>query len=173
MIIWLIGISGAGKTTISKALFNNLKNKIKNLILVDGDEFRKVMGNDLGYSLQDRNKNAERMINFVSYISNQNINVICAANITSTRNRNLARKKLKSYFEVSVDVPIQTLIKERDYKNLYKRALKKRIKNVVGIDIKYRKPKGSNLTIKNDKSKKHINLIVKEIIKKIKSFKTK
>ena len=76
MIIWLIGISGAGKTTISKALFNNLKNKIKNLILVDGDEFRKVMGNDLGYSLQDRNKNAERMINFVSYISNQNINVI-------------------------------------------------------------------------------------------------
>ena len=173
MIIWLIGISGAGKTTISKALFNNLKNKIKNLILVDGDEFRKVMGNDLGYSLQDRNKNAERMINFVSYISNQNINVICAANITSTRNRNLARKKLKSYFEVSFDVPIQTLIKERDYKKLYKRALKKRIKNVVGIDIKYRKPKGSNLTIKNDKSKKHINLIVKEIIKISKVLKRK
>ena len=80
-----------------KVLFNNLKNKIKNLILVDGDEFRKVMGNDLGYSLQDRNKNAERMINFRCYISNQNINVICAANITSTRNRNLARKTEKLF----------------------------------------------------------------------------
>ena len=173
MIIWLIGISGSGKTSISRALFNNLKNKIKNLILIDGDEFRKVMGNDIGYSLRDRNKNAERMINFVSYISNQNINVICAANITSTRNRNLARKKLKSYFEVLIDVPIQTLIKKRDYKNLYKRALKKRIKNVVGIDIKYQKPKGSNLIIKNDRNKRYINVIVKEIIKKSKVLKRK
>ena len=122
---------------------------------------------------EGRNGAGERMINFVSYISKQNINVICAANITSTRNRNLARKKLKSYFEVLIDVPIQTLIKKRDYKNLYKKALKKRIKNVVGIDIKYQKPKGSNLIIKNDRNKKYINVIVKEIIKKSKVLKRK
>ena len=68
MIIWFIGISGAGKTTLGKLLYKKLNKKIKNLLYIDGDEFRSLTGNNIGYSLKDRNTNAKRLINFIKYI---------------------------------------------------------------------------------------------------------
>ena len=65
MILWFTGISGVGKSIIAKKIYNNLKKKIKNIVHIDGDQFREMLNNDLGYTLKDRNKNAERIINFV------------------------------------------------------------------------------------------------------------
>ena len=73
MIVWFTGISGVGKTTLAKETFKILKKKIKNILHIDGDKFRKMMGNDLGFSLKDRNKNAQRLINFVKFFINQYI----------------------------------------------------------------------------------------------------
>ena len=67
MILWFTGISGVGKTTIAKYVYKKLKKKRKNLIHIDGDNFRKMFNNDLGYRLKDRDKNATRLINFVNY----------------------------------------------------------------------------------------------------------
>ena len=67
MILWFTGISGVGKTLIAKNIYKILSKRKKNLVHVDGDVFRKMLGNDLGYTLKDRNKNAERIINFVGY----------------------------------------------------------------------------------------------------------
>ena len=83
MIIWLIGISGAGKTTIGKELYSKLKKRIKNIIFLDGDLFRELMNNDIGYSQNDRNKNEERMIKFAEYLLKQKINII----VTSAEGR--------------------------------------------------------------------------------------
>ena len=172
MVIWLIGISGSGKTTIGKKLYLHLKKKIKNLIFLDGDLFRELMNNDVGYSKKDREKNAERMIKFAEYILNQNINIIFAANLTSSKYRNLAKKKFKkNYFEVYIETSLDNLIKYRDYKNLYKDALKKKIKNVVGIDIKYKKPQRPNLIIDNNLKRSNFNEILNFIISKSKILK--
>ena len=64
-IIWITGISGTGKTSLAKYFLKYLKN----FIWIDGDKFRKVFNNDLGYTLKDRNKNAERLINFSKFLS--------------------------------------------------------------------------------------------------------
>ena len=93
MVIWLIGLSGSGKTTIGNCVYKQLKKKLKNIVYIDGDIFRKIMSNDLGYSLKDRNKNAIRIINLVSNLAKQDLNVICASNLTSSKSRNIARKK--------------------------------------------------------------------------------
>ena len=167
MIIWLIGISGSGKTTIGKLVYRKLNKKIKNIIYIDGDEFRDLMGNDLGYKSIDRDKNARRLIKFIKFLSNQKINVICAANLTKKKYRLLARKVLgKKYYEIFVKTSLKTLVEKRDYKKLYKKALNKKIKNVVGIDIKYDEPKKSNLIVENEENRKNFSKIVDKIINK-------
>ena len=150
MIIWFTGISGVGKTTIAKKLQSSLKSKV---ILIDGDEIRKINNNDLGYSKKDRDKNAIRLINLVEYISNQKIDVIVCANLTSLKFRNMLKKKLRFFYEIHITAKLENLLK-RDYKLLYKDALNKKIINVVGVDISYQKPKGCYMYLQNNSSKK-------------------
>ena len=57
MVIWLIGLSGAGKTTIGELLYLKLKAIRPNTVFIDGDKIREVMGGELGHSLEDRKKN--------------------------------------------------------------------------------------------------------------------
>ena len=77
----------------------------------------------------------------------------------------LARKVLKKdYFEIFVKTSLKTLIEKRDYKKLYKKALQKKIKNVVGIDIKYDEPKNSNLVVENEINRKNFSKIADKII---------
>jgi adenylylsulfate kinase len=169
MILWITGISGSGKTTIGKFFFNSFKQKHKNTIFLDGDEFRSLFGNDLKYTIKDRDKNAQRMTSFVKYLSNQKINLVISANLTSQRYRNWCRKNLKNFVQIYIRANLKSLIK-RDYKGLYKKALKKKIKNVVGIDLPFKDPKGIDLFLSNDGSKKEflnkIAIIKKFLIKK-------
>ena len=73
--------------------------------------------------------------------------------ILQVKNIEIGVEKIKGYFEVFIDVPIEILAK-RDFKNLYKRALMGKIKNVVGVDIPFKFPKNPDLVIDNSKSKK-------------------
>ena len=70
------------------------------------------------------------------------------------------------YYEIFIKTSLKTLIEKRDYKKLYKKALEKKIKNVVGIDIKYDEPKKSNLIIENEENRKNFSKIVDKIINK-------
>ena len=170
MLIWITGISASGKSTIAKKLYKVIKKRCKNTIFLDGDTFRELNNNDLKYTLKDRNINAQRITNFCKFFVDQNINVICAANLTSQKYRNWCRKNIKGYFEVFVEVPLEILAK-RDFKNLYARAMKGKIKNVVGVDIPFKYPKFPDLILDNSKSKNQINSIVELILNKSKFFK--
>ena len=119
--------------------------------------------NDLGYTLKDRNKNAERIINFVHFLNQQDINLIISANLTSQKYRLYCKKNFKKFYEVNISTDIKTL-KKRDSKKIYKN---KNLKNVVGYGIKNIKNNTAYLKIKNNGSKKKFLNYSKEIIKKI------
>jgi adenylylsulfate kinase len=61
MVVWIVGLSGAGKTTLANEIVARARQKNKNVVLLDGDLVREVIGNDLGYSMEDRHTNAKRI----------------------------------------------------------------------------------------------------------------
>lgn len=148
MIIWFKGISGVGKSTLGSYFFKFLKKKNKNFIYIDGDAFRKLFNNDIGYTLRDRNINASRLCNFVKFLQLQRINIVVAANLTSQKFQVWAKKNYRDYLSIYIESELSNL-KKRDKKKIYKNK-----KNVVGINIKYDLPKNFDLHIKNNLSKK-------------------
>ena len=165
MIIWFKGISGVGKSTLGKYFYTFNKKKVKNLIYLDGDFFRSLFKNDLGYTLKDRNINASRLCAFVKFLQLQNINVIVAANLTSRKYQNWAKKNFTNYLSIHIDAKLQNL-KKRDKKNIYNKK-----KDVVGVNIKNHKPKNSDLYLENNNSKKKFLENIKLINNKIKAKK--
>ena len=172
MILWITGISGSGKTTLAKHYYKNFVLKHKNTIFLDGDEFRSLFGNDLKYTIKDRDINALRMTSFVKYISNQKINLIISANITSEKFRRWCRNNLKYFVQVYIKAEIKSLIK-RDYKKLYKSAISGKINNVVGVDLPFNHPKKVGLYLTNDNTKKDFLKKINEIDKLIKKSNVK
>ena len=112
MILWFSGISGAGKTTIATALKLKLK---RNFVHLDGDKFRNLFNDDLKYTLKDRDKNAQRLISFVKFLSDQKINLIVSANLTSNKYRIWCEKNLRNFMHIFIDANMEAL-KKRDYK---------------------------------------------------------
>ena len=153
MVIWIIGLSGAGKTTLANLLKLELS-KIKNkIVILDGDEVRTHFNNDLGHSLKDRRKNAQRIINFCKLLEKQGITTVVPIlhNFVDQRKNN--RKEFKNYFEVYIKAKKKKLIK-RNYKKIYSNFKKKRLKNVVGFDLKFNPPANPDLILKSENSKK-------------------
>lgn len=172
MVVWITGISASGKSTLGKFFFKKLKKENKNTIFFDGDEFRKIFHNDIKYTLKDRDTNAIRLTSLVKYVSDQKTNIIISANITSQKFRDWCKKNIKNYFEVFINTPME-ILKKRDYKKLYKNALSGKIKNVVGVDIKFIKPKNPDLIIDNLGTKRDLYLKYNKIMKEIKFRKIK
>ena len=123
---------------------------------------RKLFNEDLGYTLKDRNKNAERLINFASFLNKQKISLIISANLTSKKYKKKIKKKFKNIFHIQINSDLN-ILKKRDKKNIYKKN-----KNVVGKDIKLFKSFNKyDFLINNNNSKKEFikrgNIILKEI----------
>ena len=167
MILWISGISGVGKTTLAKKLYNLIKKKTDNLVWIDGDQFRKIFNNDLKYTLKDRNKNAQRICSLVKFLSSQNINIILSANLTSNKYRNWCKKNLRNYISIYIDTSLQNLFK-RDKKNIYNN--KKIKKNVVGLGIKKNRPTYVDFFLENNSNKKTFLNETKNILKLIKKI---
>ena len=161
MIIWLIGIPGAGKTTLGTRLEDYLKSQDKKCYIIDGDVIRGFFDNDLGYTYDERIQNIKRII-LAGYILEQNgiIPIIC--NISPFEKlREFARKKFDSYNEIYLKKSIENS-KKNDVKGLYKNNLGKT--KLVGIDIPFEEPQNSDLIIEVDK------MGINESMEKIISF---
>lgn len=148
MVIWIIGLSGAGKTTLATEVYSKTKRSVPNTVLVDGDVIREVFGNDLGYTIDDRMRNADRISRLCKYLDEQGINVICAILSIFKESRAWNRNNIKNYYEVFIDVPVEDLIK-RDPKGIYKKYFSGELIDVPGLDIDFPKPENADLVIDN------------------------
>lgn len=143
---WITGLSGAGKTTIGKKLYEYMI-KNNNVVLLDGDMLREVY-QDYCYDEDGRINLTYRNGRLCKLLNEQGINVIicCIAMYDECRYWN--RQNIKNYKEIFLNVPIEELIR-RDQKNLYTRALNNEVCNVMGINMEYEAPKNPDLEINN------------------------
>lgn len=164
MVIWLIGLSGAGKTIIGKALYQHLNTKKDATVFVDGDEIRSLFSqpSQQDYSIDGRRISAERIQAICLWLDKQGIDVICCNLGMFNDINNNNRSIFSNYKEVFIDVPIKKLIK-RDNKGLYSAALNGERSDVVGINIKYTTPRFADLIIKNSQKIEDVSHYVEKI----------
>ncbi|MCR6570409.1 adenylyl-sulfate kinase [Campylobacter insulaenigrae] len=163
-IIWLTGLAGSGKSTIGKALYERLKQKHKNIIYLDGDELRDLLGH-YGYDKKSRIDMALKRSQFAKFLNDQEMIVVVTTISMFNEIYEYNRKNFKNYFEIYVKCEMQELIK-RDQKGLYTKALNKEISDVVGVDIPFDEPRSDYVidnSIQNDLTYK-IDMIMKQIL---------
>ena len=166
MVIWLIGLSGAGKSTLAKEIVAGANRESNRTVLLDGDVIREIFGNDLGYSMEDRLKNAQRICQLGKFLDSQGFNVVTAILSLFPKSREWNRENIENYYEVFIDSPIENLI-ERDSKGLYAKYNRGEISEVAGMDIDFPKPEKADLVIKNISSKESLLNYAEPIIEKL------
>lgn len=151
MVVWLIGLSGAGKSHIGRALYARMKQDNPATVLVDGDEVRAIFRQDRdddAYTVEGRRRNAERMRELCAWLERQDIDVVCCILSLFEESSRWNRDNYRAYFEVHVSAPMEVL-RQRNPKDLYGRAARGEIGNVVGVDIPFHLPENPDLVIDN------------------------
>jgi adenylylsulfate kinase len=138
-ILWFTGLSGSGKTTITKALEPELKARGCKVEILDGDVVRTNLSKGLGFSQEDRNTNIRR-IGFVAHLLSRNGVATMTAAISPYRAiRDEIRAMEPNFVEVYVTAPLE-VCEGRDVKGLYAKARAGEIKGFTGIDDPYEEP---------------------------------
>ena len=149
MVIWLTGLSGAGKTTLAATLRDILKPRLPQVVMIDGDTVREAFGVGLGYSEPERREQIQRIQRLAKMLTDQDLVVIVAALYCHPEIVKWNHEHLKGYFEVYIKASM-TLLRQRDQKCLYSRAHSGEINSVVGIDIPWHAPRTPHLVINAD-----------------------
>lgn len=148
--VWFTGLSGAGKTTIAARLEQVLRERGLKVELLDGDVVRTNLSKGLGYSKEDRDTNIRR-IGFVCNLLTRNGVVAIGAAISPYRAiRDEVRSQIGDFVEVYMKCSLDVL-KQRDVKGLYTKALRGELSNFTGISDPYEEPLSPEVTLETDK----------------------
>lgn len=150
-VLWLTGLSGAGKTTLARRLVPKLHSRGVIVEVLDGDEVRTNLSKGLGFSKEDRDTNIRR-IGYVSRLLARNgVGVITAAISPYRGVREEVRRAVEvdgaQFVEVFVECPVVVLA-ERDVKGLYKKALAGEIKEFTGVSDPYEEPPAPDVVVR-------------------------
>ncbi|MDE5602324.1 MAG: adenylyl-sulfate kinase [Helicobacter sp.] len=163
LVLWLCGLAGSGKSTIGKALYQQIKQEIPNVVYLDGDELRDLLG-DYGYSREGRIEVALKRSKFAKFLSQQGLVVVVTTISLFDEIYKYNRTTLQNYLEVYIQCDLEELIK-RDQKGLYTKALKGEVKDVVGVDIPFDKP-NADMVVENTK-KENLKTNIQKILEAI------
>jgi bifunctional enzyme CysN/CysC len=147
-VLWLTGLSGAGKSTIANLLEKKLHAAGHHTYLLDGDNVRHGLTKDLGFTAEDRVENIRRVAEAAKLMVDAGLIVLTAFISPFRAERRMARRLLQEgeFFEVFVDAPL-ALAEARDPKGLYKKARRGEIKNFTGIDSPYEAPETPEIRV--------------------------
>ena len=126
MVIWLIGLSGSGKTTIANLLFKKLKKKYINIVHLDGDRVRKIYGEKIGHTTKDRYKNAERLSRLSKFLSDQKIHVIASVLSNFPEWQKWNKKNIGKYtppYYIAHPIIRQIVLNKKSIKNTLKNLI--------------------------------------------------
>ena len=163
LLIWLSGLSGSGKSTIANGLEKKLYENGFLSYLLDGDNIRVGLNNDLGFSDEDRKENIRRISEVAKLFADSGKVVMTAFISPYSDDRNEARKLIDNDFiEIFVNTSLDECIK-RDPKGLYKKALNGEIKGFTGIDAPYEEPQNPEIEIKRMTVEESVNFIINKL----------
>lgn len=151
-MIWLTGLSGSGKSTVAKGLEKALFAKGFYVQVLDGDNIRTGICNNLGFSDDDRKENIRRISEVAKLFIEAGVVTICSFVSPTQSIRKIAQDIIgeNDHIGVFIDAPIE-ICEKRDVKGLYKKARAGEIKNFTGIDAPFERPTNPNLVIKTEK----------------------
>ncbi len=147
--LWFTGLSGAGKTTVAKALEKRLKEMGFKVERLDGDLVRQYLTRDLGYSRSDRNENIRRVSYVAALLTRNEVITLCCFISPYRQGRLEARKLIGSFAEIYVNAPL-AVCERRDVKGLYKKARAGEIAMFTGISDPYEPPDAPEIEIRTD-----------------------
>jgi adenylyl-sulfate kinase len=148
-VLWLTGLSGAGKTTIAQAVLKRLLEQGRAAVVLDGDDLRRGLCSDLGFSAADRAENLRRTAEVARLMADAGLIVIVALISPFRADRDKARAMFKpgEFFEVFIDTALD-VAEACDPKGLYKRARLGLLPGFTGIDAPYEPPPRPELHIR-------------------------
>lgn len=150
-VVWLTGLSGAGKSTIANAVEALLTAEGRHTILIDGDNLRHGLSRDLGFTDADRVENIRRATETARLMTDAGLIVLVSLISPFRADRQMARERMVEgeFFEGFIDTPL-AVVEARDVKGLYAKARSGALKNFTGIDSPYEAPVQPDIHIRGD-----------------------
>ncbi len=156
-LYWITGLSGAGKTTISKEFVTLLKKTKSHVVFLDGDMLREVFGVKKAFSREERLDLALQYCRLCKVLTQQNLDVVCATISMFKECHDFNREQIKNYCEIYLKVPMGVL-RKRDSKEIYSRAEKGELTQVMGVDLDFHEPENPDLVLNNDGTEEPSNI---------------
>ncbi len=170
LVIWFTGLSGSGKTTLAQNLEKLLYKKGLLTQLLDGDNIRSGINNNLKYTEADRLENIRRVAEVSKLLINSGVITLNSFISPTKEIRDMAKNIIgkENFFEVYVNAPIE-VCEERDVKGLYVKARRGEIKNFTGIDSPFNAPLDCDLEIKTNilSIKDSVELILDKVLERL------
>ncbi|RJS90404.1 adenylyl-sulfate kinase [Candidatus Bathyarchaeota archaeon] len=150
-VVWFTGLPGSGKTTIARRVEKALRAMGWRVELLDGDEVRRRLDPEIGFSREDREIHIRRVAYVSHLLARNGVAVLVSLVSPYISSRKRARKIVgERFLEVWVKCSLETCIK-RDPKGLYKRALAGEITNMTGIQDPYEEPPNPDVTVDTER----------------------
>lgn len=144
-VYFFTGLAGAGKTTLGTLFYQRIKEKKNDVVLLDGDQLRRLSTVVSGYTTEERRSGSYFNFELAQLLTDQNIDVVLCSISMYDDVRAWAKTHIENYKEIYIKVEWETLYK-RDQKGLYSSGTR----NVVGVDLLCEEPKTPDLIIEND-----------------------